>query len=41
MQERDAKRWRGPATAMERESLTASAFATATVMVTAMDLAWI
>ena len=30
----------GPATAMEREAATATAFATATVMVTAMDLAW-
>ena len=30
----------GPATAMEREVATATAFAMATVMVTAMDLAW-
>ncbi len=30
----------GPATAMKREAATATAFATATVMVTAMDLAW-
>ena len=30
----------GPATAMEREVATAKAFATGTVMVTAMDLAW-
>jgi hypothetical protein len=40
MQERDAKRWQGQATAMERETATATAFETATMMVKAMDLAW-